>query len=152
MIYRIITEFRMVQGEYDPKKREFVWQWVVPEAREDQEMTGAGDCFGDIMFARGLRAPLIQNPRARFYFTERGWDRVGRFVASDAQKKGFLMRVIRRKNPPASQIVYQDDFQIALLHSNKKKERGRSSRSAATALAGQFEAHIFRPNSGFYVL
>src|SRR5260370_21618805 len=115
-------------------------------------MTGAGDCFGDIMFARGLRAPLIQNPRARFYFTERGWDRVRRFVASDAQKKGFLMRVIRRKNPPASQIVYQDDFQIALLHSNKQKVRGRSSRYAPTALAGQFEAQIFPPSSGFYAL
>jgi hypothetical protein len=109
-----------MQGKYDPEKREFVWQWVVPEAHEDQKMTGAGDCFGDIMFARGLWAPLIQNPRARFYFTERGWEKVGKFVASDARQKGFLMRVIRRKNPPASQIVYQDDFQVALLHARYK--------------------------------
>src|SRR5580704_19308573 len=109
----------MVQGAYDPEQKESVSQWIVPGEREYQRMTGAGDCFGNIMFARGLRAPLIQNPRARFYFTERGWDKVGRFVASDAWKKGFLMRVIRRKNPPASQIVYQDDFQIALLHSNR---------------------------------
>jgi hypothetical protein len=129
VIYRIITESRMVQGEYDPEQGEFVWQWVVPKAREDRVMTGAGQCFGNIMFARGLRAPLIQNPRARFYFTERGWDKVGRFVASDARKKGFLMRVIRRKNPPASQIVYQDDFQIALLHSNRMKQMGRDRNS-----------------------
>jgi hypothetical protein len=49
-------------------------------------MTGAGDCFGEIMFARGLRAPLIQNQRARFNFAERGWDKVGRFVASAMAK------------------------------------------------------------------
>jgi hypothetical protein len=75
-------------------------------------------------FLHGLRAPLIQNSRARFYFTERGWDKVGRFVASHARKKGFLMRVIRRKNPSASQIVYQDDLQIALLVSNGWKKKG----------------------------
>jgi hypothetical protein len=120
VIYRIITEFRMIQVGYDPAQKEFVAQWVVPKERAYQEMTGAGDCFGQIMFACGLRAPSIQNPRARFYFTERGWDKVGRFVAGYARKKGFLMRVIRRKNPPASQIVYQDDFQIALLHSKRK--------------------------------
>ena len=119
MIYRIITEFKMIEVGYDPAQNEFVAQWVVPK-REYQEMTGAGECFGQIMFACGLRAPSIQNPRARFYFTERGWDKVGRSVAGYARKKGFLMRVIRRKNPPASQIVYQDDFQIALLHSKRK--------------------------------
>lgn len=115
----------MVQGEYDPEQKKYVAQWVIPAKRQYQEMTGAGDCFGEIMFACGLRAPLIQNPRARFYFTERGWDKVGRFVASDARKKGFLMRVIRRKNPSPSQIVYQDDFQIALLHSNRIREGDR---------------------------
>lgn len=125
MIYRIITDFRMVQGTFDPEQREFVSQWIVPEKREYQRMTGAGDCFGDIMFAHGLRAPLIQKPRARFYFTERGWDKVGRFVASEAQRRGFLMRVIRRKNPPASQIAYRDDLQIALLHSKAWKRRNR---------------------------
>jgi hypothetical protein len=81
-------------------------------------MTRAADCFGAVMFLHGLRAPLIQNPRARFYFTERGWNKVGRFVAGYARKKGFLMQVIRRKNPSASQIVYQDDRQMALLPSN----------------------------------
>ena len=122
MIYRIITEFRLIQGVFDPDGNELDWNWVLPKEREDQEMTGAGACFGAIMFLHGLRAPLIQNSRARFYFTERGWDKVGRFVASHARKKGFLMRVIRRKNPSASQIVYQDDLQIALLVSNGWKK------------------------------
>ena len=119
MIYRIITEFKMIEVGYDPAQNEFVAQWVVPK-REYQEMTGAGECFGQIMFACGLRSPSIQNPRARFYFTQRGWDEAGRFVAGYARKKGFRMRVIRQKNPLASQIVYQDDFQIALLHSKIK--------------------------------
>ena len=125
VIYRIITEFRLIQGVYDVEQKEFDWKWVLPKERNDQEMTGAGDCFGAVMFLHGLRAPLIQNPRARFYFTERGWNKVGRFVAGYARKKGFLMQVIRRKNPSASQIVYQDDLQMALLPSNgwKRKER-----------------------------
>jgi hypothetical protein len=109
VIYRIITEFRIVR-------------WVVSEVREDLVMIGAGHCFAEVMFARGLHAPLIQNPRARFYFTERGWDRVGRFVAREARRKGFLIRVIRRKNPPTSQIVYRDDFQVALLYPKIKKQ------------------------------
>jgi hypothetical protein len=121
MIYRIITEFRMAKGRYDAKRGAFVWRWVVPENREYQRMIGAGECFGEIMFARRLRSPLIQNRRARFYFTERGWDEVGRYVAREAQEKGFLIRVIRRKNPEASQIVYRDAFQVALLHSKERE-------------------------------
>ena len=126
MIYRIITEFRMIEGgSYDPAQKKYDWNWVLPEEHEYRKMTGAGDCFAEIMFLHGLCAPLIQNSRARFYFTERGWDKVGRFVAAHARKKGFLMRVIRRKNPPASQIVYQDALQMALLHSDGWKGKVR---------------------------
>jgi hypothetical protein len=114
----------LIQFESDPKQKELVWQFVLPATREDQKMTGAGTCFGNIMFMHGLPAPLIQNPRARFYFTEKGWNKVGRFVTSEAQKKGFVMRVIRRKNPASSQIVYRDDLQVALLPTNwKRKDR-----------------------------
>jgi hypothetical protein len=124
VIYRIITEFRLIQGEYDREQKEIDWKWVLPKEREYQVMIGAGVCFGEIMFLHGLRAPLIQNRRARFYFTERGWDKVGRFVARHARRKGFLTQVIRRKNPAASQIVYQDELQIALLPSNGWKRKG----------------------------
>ena len=54
MIYRIITDFRMVRGRYDPEQKEFVSQWIVPEEREYQRMTGAGRCFGDVMFCSRL--------------------------------------------------------------------------------------------------
>jgi hypothetical protein len=113
----------MVQGEFDPEQNEINWSWVLPKEQEFQEMTGAGVCFGDIMSAHQLCAPLIQNRRARFYFTERGWDKVGRFVAGEARKQGFQMKVIRRKNPPASQIIYRDDLQLALLPLNRKKQK-----------------------------
>ena len=52
MIYRVITDFRMVQGTYDPEQKEFVSQWIVPDEREYQRMTGAGDCFGDSRLRR----------------------------------------------------------------------------------------------------
>ena len=75
----------------------------------------------------GDAAPLIQNPRARFYFTEKGWNKVGRFVTSEAQKKGFVMKVIRRKNSAASQIVYRDGLQVALLPGNWRRKNAKAA-------------------------
>ncbi|MBV8378213.1 MAG: hypothetical protein JO279_14550 [Verrucomicrobia bacterium] len=130
VIYRILVEFTMIRGEYDPGQDEMNWKLVLPKEQEFQRLTGAGRCFGDVMFAHHLCAPLIQNRRARFYFTERGWEKVGRFVAGEARKQGFQMRVIRRKNPPVSQIFYRDEFQLALLPFNRKKQRcARKDRS-----------------------
>ena len=118
MIYRIITELRTIRREYDPERVEVVW-------REYRQMKGGGSCFGDIMDLCGLRRPWLQNPRARFYFTERGWGQVGRFIASAARKRGFKIRVIRLKNPLPSQIVFQDALQVALLHSKTRKKEVR---------------------------
>jgi hypothetical protein len=36
----------------------------------------------------GLQAPNISNRRARFYFTERGWQKTGRLVAAEARRRG----------------------------------------------------------------
>lgn len=115
VIYRIITELRTIHREYNPERSEVVW-------REYRQMRGGGSCFGDIMDLCGLRRPWIQNPRARFYFTERGWDKVGRFIASSAGERGFKIRVIRLKNPLPSQIVFRDALQVALLHSKARKK------------------------------
>jgi hypothetical protein len=67
------------------------------------------------MFAGGLRSPNIANRRARFYFTERGWRKVGRHVAGEARRIGHIVKVIRRKEPARSQVVYRDALQVALL-------------------------------------
>src|ERR1700761_3597844 len=44
--------------------------------------------------------PHIGNRRARFYFTERGWHKIGRTVLMDARRRGIVVRVVRLRNPP----------------------------------------------------
>ena len=78
----------------------------------------AGGLFnglGDTMDELGLPAPSITTSRARFYFTEIGWRRVGLAVAADARRRGHVIRVVRRKRPRPSQIVYRDLLQVAIL-------------------------------------
>jgi len=67
------------------------------------------------MLPSELRAPNISNRRTRFYFTELGWQKIGRFVANKAGRRGYVVKVIRRKQPSRSQIVYRDDLQVAIL-------------------------------------
>jgi len=74
--------------------------------REPLPLLGAGATLGE---------PDISNGRARFWFTERGWDRFGRALASEGRRRGHVIQVIRRKNPHPSQIVYADAWQMALL-------------------------------------
>ena len=64
---------------------------------------------------RDLPTPNITNRRARFYFTEAGWELFGRHVAADARQQARVVRVLRRKQPRPSQIVYQDAYQVAIL-------------------------------------
>jgi hypothetical protein len=70
-----------------------------------------------------LKAPDVTNPRARFYFTETGWSKVGKIVAANAQRQGRIVKVIRRKNPEASQIVYQDALQVAIIPIKHRTKR-----------------------------
>jgi hypothetical protein len=62
-----------------------------------------------------LPYPQFTNPRARFYFTEAGWQKYGRNMYAAARRRGHTIRVIRRKNPDKSQIVYEDEYQVAIL-------------------------------------
>jgi hypothetical protein len=62
-----------------------------------------------------LRAVALSDTRVRFWFTERGWRAYGLRVAAEARASGRTFRVIRRKNPPKSMVVYRDDWQVALL-------------------------------------
>jgi hypothetical protein len=61
-----------------------------------------------------LPMPRVDDPRLRFWFTEAGWRRFGRAVCAKARADGHVVRVIRRKNPPASEVAYGDDWQLAL--------------------------------------
>jgi hypothetical protein len=81
-----------------------------------KRLIGAGfGALANIMDERGLKSPALSHPRARFYFTDLGWQRVGRFVAGRARQMGHVVKVIRRKNPRASEIIYRDAYQVALL-------------------------------------
>ena len=62
-----------------------------------------------------LPMPYLTNPRVRFWFTERGWRVYGLRVAAAARGSGRTYRVIRRKNPPRSMVIYRDEWQVALL-------------------------------------
>jgi len=63
--------------------------------------------------------------RARFYFTEKGWDLYGRDMCKEAYNWGYRnghnIIVIRRKNPRRSEIVYRDKIQVAILPECTKK-------------------------------
>lgn len=70
----------------------------------------------------GIRAPIgFDHRKARFYFTEEGWRQVGRLIAVEAREKGHSVRVIRRKEPRPSQVVFRDQLQLALLPSRNAK-------------------------------
>jgi hypothetical protein len=106
MIYRILADATAYIT--DPATNELR---CVPAGTDLRGVFTAGvsEGMGDIPF------PRLSNPRARFYFTEAGWEKYGRHVYAAARKQGHAVRVIRRKNPAHSQIVYQDAYQVAIL-------------------------------------
>ena len=114
MIYRILvdewTQKAEPIGDVDPGDRN-----VAGRRAPLRTLQGAGQCLGACMDYYELPAPKITNPRARFYFTEQGWQRVGRFVAEHARQTARIVKVVRRKNPDASQIIYADAWQMAIL-------------------------------------
>jgi hypothetical protein len=112
MIYRILTDIGMYavgdDGEY---KTRADGEWILTGHR----LTGAASRLSVEMSERGLPSPHFDVPRARFYFTERGWREVGRYLAGEGRRRGLVLKVIRRKNPRRSQIVYRDALQVAIL-------------------------------------
>jgi hypothetical protein len=56
-----------------------------------------------------------KDPRLRLYFTELGWERVGRAVAVQARRLGHEVKVRRHRQAEASRIVYRDELQVATL-------------------------------------
>lgn len=111
MIYRIIGESER-------------WKWVEDEQGEPDlvpvtgEMKGAFHADLSWFWFDGidqLPAPSSVNRRARFWFTEAGWDKYGRQVLADAMRSGRTYRLLVKKNPPSSAVVYRDRWQVALL-------------------------------------
>jgi len=97
-------------------------QWVWSEESGALEVSlGPGRLMGawNAGVASGawgtLPMPMLSNPRVRFWFTERGWRDYGLRVSAGARASGRTYRVLRRKNPAKSTVVYRDDWQVALL-------------------------------------
>ncbi len=79
--------------------------------------------FAEVMNDRRLRAPKrLQNPRTTFWFTERGWEEVGKEICRQAMREGVAVKVLQRKNPKRSEVAWADAHQVALLPIQKKKE------------------------------
>ncbi len=103
MIYRVVAESTVLV-------------WPAPDT-EPVEVPGrlAGAFTAALDGWADLPYPPRVNPRARFWFTEAGWRRYGRDVAAAAEASGRTYRVVRRKNPPDSAVVYRDRWQVAVL-------------------------------------
>jgi len=108
LIYRVVGESSQ-------------WVWSEESGAMEIDLLNPGRLMG--AFNAGLAfgawgdlpMPGLSNPRVRFWFTERGWRAYGLRVAAEARASGRTYRVIRRKNPPDSMVVYRDDWQVALL-------------------------------------
>lgn len=131
MIYRVLVDYRLYQWPADG--RVLVLTPGELGYPEDDRLLGAS--FGHmcyVMRERGLKEPEITNPRARFFFTEAGWQRVGRYVAAEARQDGHVVRVLRQKNPDPSRIIYQDELQLAILPGRRDGSRkGTSQKQSA---------------------
>jgi hypothetical protein len=90
------------------------WKLLMPR------LMGVGRAgFGYLM--EELPVPPISNRRARFYFTERGWHAFGRHIYWAARKRGHTVQVRRYRRPPPSQIVYEDEHQLAVLPDSRRE-------------------------------
>ena len=105
-----------------------IYRIIVDECREGAS-TGFGrlgglmgsHLLGSLMDKFGVRMPGFDSPKARFYFTEVGWRKAGRAIAAEARSCGHAVRVVRRKEPDASQVVFRDEVQVAILPSRRPK-------------------------------
>lgn len=111
MIYRILVDEKW---DWDEENSEAVLRPV-------PILKGPGSALADIMWEMHLPAPDLSNPRVRFYFTKLGWRKIGRLMASAGKKRGYLVKVIRRRTPQRSQIVYRDKLQMTILPDKRKK-------------------------------
>jgi hypothetical protein len=85
-----------------------------------------------------LQSPKPSIPwNARFYFTEIGWDEIGREVIAACQREGQRYRVIAIKEN-AIDVVFQDEYQVAgqpIRRSRKEGHRRRTDQGKYPGMA-----------------
>jgi len=76
-------------------------------------------------WADKLAAPQHSIPsNARFYFTEKGWDEIGRQVVAAAQRSGQRYRVLAIKEKNLN-VIFRDEFQVAGQPVRREGKRGK---------------------------
>lgn len=79
-------------------------------------------------WAGKIQAPQVTFPsNARFYFTEKGWDEVGREVVAACQRHGQAYRVLKVKEKHVD-VVFRDEFQVAVQPRRAAAKDGRRRR------------------------
>jgi hypothetical protein len=79
-----------------------------------------------------------RDPRLCLYFTELGWERIGRAVAVQARRLGHEVKVRRQRQPDASRIVHRDELQVAVMPPGPRTgARARPAASPAVIGNGQ---------------
>lgn len=76
-------------------------------------------------WADKLAAPKHSIPQnARFYFTEKGWAEIGRYVIAAAQRTGQQYRVLSIKEKNLN-VIFGDEYQVAGQPVRKGGKRGK---------------------------
>jgi hypothetical protein len=88
---------------------------VFRDSRREMRGPSCSPRLCELMRRAGLPARRLTNRRARFYFTDRGWHAVGASLLHEAKALGYTVKYTRRGRPGKSQVVYQDQYQVALL-------------------------------------
>jgi hypothetical protein len=107
---------------------------VVKRVLEPHELTAHGETIRAV--AEGMAQPMagssrrrpVLDPRACLYFTDLGWETVGRSVAAQARRLGHVVKVRRHKRPAAARIVYADALHVAVLPGRNGVGRGKRRR------------------------
>mgnify|MGYP007123700038 CR=1 FL=1 len=108
MIYRVVAaDFS------DEELRKLARRMKRRQARHPS--FGGAFCTAGIAMDVPLPKKNLDHPRARFWFTEKGWKRSRQIMLTDMKERGVPFKVLCQKNPKRSQIVYQDEFQVAIL-------------------------------------
>jgi hypothetical protein len=80
--------------------------------------------LGGVIVRLGTHPPKrFDSRRARFCLTEAGWQQAGRMIAVEARQRGHVVRVIRRKEPEGSQVVFREELQPAMPNSRRARRK-----------------------------
>lgn len=87
---------------------------------------GAGSILGNIMrklnlLVSNILEGIVQRKKVQFFFTELGWEKIGRHILREAIRKFGKnnVRVITCKENYVD-VVYRDRFQVAVRYRKRK--------------------------------